>query len=146
MDSSPRDVTELLIELRVGNRDAEAKLIPLVYDELRRLAAHYMRQERPDHTLQPTGLVNEAYLRLGEKGGEKRVSGEKGVSSPGLAVLHSFLRDARTDVLWRGRGWGQGAKARGARRPAPGRSRSGTRAQLQRARRDLAPIPGSCGR
>ena len=67
MDSSPRDVTELLIELRVGNRDAEGKLIPLVYDELRRLAAHYMRQERPGHTLQPTGLVNEAYLRLGEK-------------------------------------------------------------------------------
>lgn len=64
MDSSPGDVTELLIELRAGNRDAEAKLIPLVYDELRRLAAHYMRQERPNHTLQPTALVNEAYLRL----------------------------------------------------------------------------------
>jgi RNA polymerase sigma-70 factor (ECF subfamily) len=64
MYSSPGEVTELLIELRAGNRDAEAKLIPVVYAELRRLAAHYMRQERPDHTLQPTALVNEAYLRL----------------------------------------------------------------------------------
>jgi len=64
MDSSPGDVTKLFIELRAGDRDVEAKLIPLVYDELRRLAAHYMRQERPDHTLQPTALVHEAYLRL----------------------------------------------------------------------------------
>ena len=40
------------------------RLMPVVYRELRRLAAHYMRQERPDHTLQPTALVHEAYLRL----------------------------------------------------------------------------------
>jgi RNA polymerase sigma factor (TIGR02999 family) len=58
------DVTELLIQLRAGKRDAEATLIQLVYGELRRLAAHYLRGERLDHTLQPTALVNEAYLRL----------------------------------------------------------------------------------
>jgi RNA polymerase sigma-70 factor (ECF subfamily) len=60
----PGDVTQLLIELRAGDRDAEAKLIPLVYAELRRLAAHYLRGERPEHTLQPTALVHEAYIRL----------------------------------------------------------------------------------
>jgi RNA polymerase sigma factor (TIGR02999 family) len=58
------DVTQLLIELRGGNRQAEAKLIPIVYAELRRLAAHYLRGERAEHTLQPTALVNEAYIRL----------------------------------------------------------------------------------
>lgn len=58
------EVTQLLVEIRAGNRDAEVKLIPLVYAELRGLAAYYLRGERPDHTLQPTALVHEAYLRL----------------------------------------------------------------------------------
>jgi len=57
-------VTQLLHASSQGNRAAEAELIPLVYSELRRLAASYMRLERPDHTLQPTALVHEAYLRL----------------------------------------------------------------------------------
>lgn len=47
-----------------GDRDAPARLMPLVYDELRRLADHYLRHERADHTLQPTALVHEAYLKL----------------------------------------------------------------------------------
>ena len=64
MSDERGEVTQLLIQLRAGNRDAEAKLIPLVYAELRRLAAHYLRGERPEHTLQPTALVHEAYLRL----------------------------------------------------------------------------------
>lgn len=64
MKASPGEITLLLVELRRGNSDAEAKLIPLVYEQLHRLAAHYMRRERPSHTLQPTALVNEAYLRL----------------------------------------------------------------------------------
>lgn len=62
--SNPGEVTLLLAQLRAGQREAEEKLIPLVYDELRRLASHYLRGERPDHTLQPTALVHEAYLRL----------------------------------------------------------------------------------
>jgi RNA polymerase sigma factor (TIGR02999 family) len=57
-------VTNLLIELKNGNRDAESRLMPLVYGELRRLAGHYMRGEGPGHTLQATALVHEAYLRL----------------------------------------------------------------------------------
>ena len=61
---SPMDVTQLLKELSTGNQDVLAELIPLVYDELRRLAAYHLRQERCNHTLQATALVHEAYLRL----------------------------------------------------------------------------------
>lgn len=56
--------TELLRAWSQGDRSALDRLMPLVYDELHRLARRYMRQERPDHTLQATSLVNEAYLRL----------------------------------------------------------------------------------
>jgi RNA polymerase sigma factor (TIGR02999 family) len=58
------DVTQMLISYGQGNREALDALLPLVYDELRVIARSYLRQERPDHTLQPTGLVHEAYLRL----------------------------------------------------------------------------------
>jgi len=54
----------LLAEWSSGKQSALDDLIPMVYDELRRLASHYMREERPDHLLQTTALVNEAYLRL----------------------------------------------------------------------------------
>ena len=64
MQSDSGQVTLLLAQLRAGQREAESKLIPLVYAELRRLAAHYLRGERSDHTLQPTALVHEAYIRL----------------------------------------------------------------------------------
>ena len=56
--------TELLRAWSHGDESAREKLIPLLYNELHRLARRYMRQERADHTLQPTALVNEAYLRL----------------------------------------------------------------------------------
>jgi RNA polymerase sigma factor (TIGR02999 family) len=58
------DVTELLTRWNGGDAAAFEALLPLVYDELHRLAGNYMRRERPDHTLQPTALVHEAYLRL----------------------------------------------------------------------------------
>jgi RNA polymerase sigma-70 factor, ECF subfamily len=64
MGSPPPDITFLLSELAAGNKEAGEKLVPLVYDELKRLARSYMRRERPDHTLQTTALVHEAYLRL----------------------------------------------------------------------------------
>ena len=60
------DITRLLGQMTAGNELAQRELMPLVYDELRRLARSYMRWERPDHTLQPTALVNEAYVRLVE--------------------------------------------------------------------------------
>ncbi|PYS70144.1 MAG: RNA polymerase subunit sigma-70 [Acidobacteria bacterium] len=58
------DVTEILKSYGDGDRAALDTLLPLVYDELRVIARSYLRQERADHTLQPTGLVHEAYLRL----------------------------------------------------------------------------------
>ena len=65
MTSTSRDeITLLLHEWGNGNRAALDKLFPVVYRELRRLARHYMNNERPDHTLQTTALVSEAYLRL----------------------------------------------------------------------------------
>jgi len=64
MPEAANQVTLLLKRLKKGDREAPGQLIPLVIDELRRLARHYMRNERVGHTLQPTALVNEAYLRL----------------------------------------------------------------------------------
>jgi RNA polymerase sigma-70 factor (ECF subfamily) len=64
MESSSSDVTVLLSELSRGNEEAADKLVPLVYSELKRLARSYMRRERPEHTLQATALVHEAYLKL----------------------------------------------------------------------------------
>jgi len=57
-------VTQLLHEARAGDKSAMDRLYPVIYGELRRLAGSYLRRERPDHTLQSTALVNEAYLRL----------------------------------------------------------------------------------
>lgn len=64
MDSDSADVTALLQRLNTGDKTVTPQLIALVYDELRRLAGDRMRRERSDHTLQPTALVHEAYLRL----------------------------------------------------------------------------------
>ena len=61
---SQANVTELLHAWSDGHPAAIDKLIPLIYDEIRRIAEHYLRRERPNHTLQPTALVHEAYLRL----------------------------------------------------------------------------------
>jgi RNA polymerase sigma factor (TIGR02999 family) len=58
------DITRLLVRWGHGDGAAFEALVPIVYGELRKLADHYLRQERPDHTLQPTALVHEAYLRL----------------------------------------------------------------------------------
>jgi RNA polymerase sigma-70 factor, ECF subfamily len=64
MGAPQGEVTRLLIAMQDGRKDAAADLLKLVYDELRRLAASYMRRERPDHTLQATALVHEAYIKL----------------------------------------------------------------------------------
>lgn len=63
-DPSSKPITQLLHEWRDGNQQALDQLMPLVYDELRQLAAHHLKSERPSHTLQPTALVHEAYVRL----------------------------------------------------------------------------------
>ena len=63
-ESSTQSVNALLLKWRGGDEDALRDLLPLVYGELRRLAHYYLRRQRPDHTLQSTALVHEAYLRL----------------------------------------------------------------------------------
>jgi RNA polymerase sigma factor (TIGR02999 family) len=63
-----RTVSELLARWQAGDDEALRDIVPLVYDELRRVAHHYLRKERPDHTLQSTALVHEAYLRLEKQG------------------------------------------------------------------------------
>jgi len=63
-ETPPGEVSSLLRAWGGGNRDALDRLTPMVYDELRRLARHYMNHERPGHSLQATALVNEAYMRL----------------------------------------------------------------------------------
>src|SRR6185369_905126 len=63
--SSPQEITQLLVAWRNGDEAALARLMPFVYDELRRIAHRQIRNKRTDHMLQTTALINEAYLRLG---------------------------------------------------------------------------------
>jgi RNA polymerase sigma-70 factor (ECF subfamily) len=63
-EPSPKNVTKLLVEWSNGDHGALEALVPLVYEELRRLARYYLRQEKQNHTLSSTALVHEAYLRL----------------------------------------------------------------------------------
>src|SRR5262249_6343083 len=96
--SSMSDVTRILSEMESGDPQAAAKLLPLVYGELRKLAAARMAQEQPGQTLQATALVHEAYLRL--------------VGTP-----QSSLGDrARKSTHWNGRGHFFGAAAEAMRR------------------------------
>jgi len=62
--SEPGEITRILTGAKQGDEQALQRLIPIVYSELRRLAAYHMQKERPDHTLQATALVHEVYLRL----------------------------------------------------------------------------------
>ncbi len=66
MAASAHQITDLLVDWRKGDKAALDQLMPLVYDELHRLAHRYMKRERPGQTLQTTALVNEAYLRLAD--------------------------------------------------------------------------------
>jgi RNA polymerase sigma factor (TIGR02999 family) len=64
MPAESKNITLMLQQARGGNQDVISQLVPLLYDELRRLASYYLKREHPNHTLQATALVNEAYLRL----------------------------------------------------------------------------------
>ena len=96
-DDQPGQVTELLCHWRQGDEEALRALVPLVYQELRRLAHYYRRSERPDHTLQTTALVHEAYLRL--------VGGQPSALNRAhfIAVASRLMRQILVDYA-RGRG------------------------------------------
>ena len=93
---SPSRVTQLLLDWSDGDERARAEVLPLVYDELRRLAALYLLRERHDHTLQPTALVHEAYLRLVD---QRHVNWRNRAQFVGLAavmmrrILVNYARD-----------------------------------------------------
>ena len=82
--SSPQHVTRLLRDWSDGDERARDQMLPLVYDELRRLAAAYLHRERRDHTLQPTALVHEAYLRLVD---QRQVNWKNRAQFVGLAAV-----------------------------------------------------------
>ena len=111
MDSSP--VTQLLSDWRLGDRAALDALTPIVYTELRRLAASYMGRERSDHTLQPTALIHEAYIRLIDQGGPAFES-----RSHFFGVAAHLMRQVLTDF---------------ARRRLAGKRGSGKREELHEA-------------
>ena len=93
---SPSRVTQLLLDWSDGDERARDEVLPLVYDELRRLAALYLLRERHDHTLQPTALVHEAYLRLVD---QRQVNWRNRAQFVGLAavmmrrILVNYARD-----------------------------------------------------
>lgn len=103
MDPTPGEITQLLIQVTQGDHEAESRLIPLVYDELRRLARRYMRHERPDHTLQATALVHEAYVRLA---GEKEIAWQNRAHFFGVAanLMRRILVDHARAKLAKKRG------------------------------------------
>jgi RNA polymerase sigma factor (TIGR02999 family) len=103
---STAKITQLLIAWSAGRREALDDLLPLVYEELRRLAARYLRHEPGDHTLQPTALVHEAYLRLID---QRRVQWRNRAHFYGVAaqimrrILVDHARARRAEK--RGAGW-----------------------------------------
>jgi len=83
MSQTPQNVTQLLLGWGKGDKEALDQLLPLVYDELRRQAARYLRRERAGHTLQTTALIHEAYIRLVD---QKRVQWQNRAHFFGIAA------------------------------------------------------------
>jgi hypothetical protein len=110
---SSEGITQLLIDWGKGDQAALEKLMPLVYSELRRLASNYLRRERAEHTLQPTALVNEAYLKLIDQRNAKWQNRAHffGIS----AQLMRRSRRSSATGRWRARGcegsWGEGSRS-----------------------------------
>ena len=101
------DVTQLLVDWNNGDEAAEAKLLPVVYGELRKLAARYLKHERSDHTLQTTALVHEAYIRLVD---QRRVEWRNSLHFFALAA--SMMRRILVDYARRRRYAKRGGGAR----------------------------------
>ena len=94
------DITQILQDWNAGDQSAPARLMPLVYDQLRRLGQHYLRNERRDHTLQATALVHEAYIKLVD---QKSARGQNRVQFASVAaramrqILVEYARAHRAD-------------------------------------------------
>ena len=122
------DVTRILYAIEHGDRDAAEQLLPLVYDELRKLAAQRLAQERPGQTLQATALVHEAYLRLVGTGDPRGWDGRGHFFAAAAEAMRRILvEDARR----------KGRRKRG-RRPRQATSRTRTSAAPERPEALLA--------
>jgi RNA polymerase sigma-70 factor, ECF subfamily len=94
-EAGSKNLTQMLIDVGNGDNNALNQILPLIYDERRRLAGSYMRRERADHTLQPTALVHEAYIRLID---QRRADWKNRAQFFGLAanmMRHVLLNHAR---------------------------------------------------
>lgn len=89
----PSDLTRLLRDWSRGQSEALTRLVELVYPELRRIAAQHLSRERPGHTLQPTALVNEAYLRLAQQGPGKQWTDRTHFFAVAARVVRAVLVD-----------------------------------------------------
>lgn len=101
-----KDVTRLLVDWQNGNKEAMAALMPLIYDELHRLAGRYLRRERSDHTLQATALVHEVYMRMVD---QTRMRWQSRSQFIGLAaqMMRRLLVDHARSHLYAKRGGGK---------------------------------------
>lgn len=102
------EATRCLIDLRNGDRSAIQRLLPLVYEELRALAGNFFRQERADHTLQPTALVHEAFVKL-VGSTEIHWDDRRHFMTVAATAMRRILIDhaRRKDAEKRGSGWGR---------------------------------------
>lgn len=89
------DITRILELVEKGDSHAAGELMPMVYDELRRLAAYKMAQEKPNHTLQPTALVHEAWLRLNQSNHQEWRGREHLFSAAAEAMRRILVENAR---------------------------------------------------
>ncbi len=110
MTPPPPQMTQLLQEWSKGNQAARDQLIPLVYDELRRMARRYMNQQNPGHTLQTTALIHEAYLRLSGDTGKQWENRVHFLGVAATAMRHVLVDYARSS---------QAAKRGGAAQAVP---------------------------
>jgi len=90
------DITEMLDRITAGDGSAMEQLLPAVYDELHALAERHLRKERPDHTLQATALVNEAYLRLVRQSDARWLDRVHFLCAAGQAIRRILVDHART--------------------------------------------------
>src|SRR5216684_46243 len=106
MQSSPLQVTKLLNEWRNGNQAALEQLMPLVYAELHKLAHRHMQRQNPNHTLQTTALIHEAYLRLTGNSRKQWQNRAQFYGVASKAMRHVLVDHARTrQAAKRGGGW-----------------------------------------
>ncbi len=100
------DVTRLLVKLKEGDSAAAEELLPLVYDELHRLAERKLRNERSDHTLQATALVHEAYIRLIDSDGTQKWENRKHFLGAAAKAMKRILIECARNKLAEKRGGG----------------------------------------